>query len=325
VPEKTLEMPTSQNEALARGVIPTQKDKLRQSTLPTYRNTWRLWNGVCFAVVLLAVFTRPLFSLIRYAATSDLHSYTLLVPFVSAYLFNARRDQLPKKYESDVPLGILFLVAALTALVFTHSLDLAGRALSVNSRIVLLTFSFLCCLAANGFFFLGRRWMRAAAFPLGFLIFMVPMPDAMADALETASKYASAEVANLLFHLSGTPFVRVGLIFQLPNITIEVAQACSGIRSSWVLFITSILAANLFLRTPWRRFALVTFVIPLAILRNGFRILVIGLLCVHMGPQMIHSPIHHRGGPLFFALSLIPFFLVLWLLRKRDARTPQPK
>lgn len=280
---------------------------------------------MCFVVVLVAVFARPLLSLIRYSATSDLHSYTLLVPFVSAYLLFVRRDQLPKNYATDVPLGILFLVAALAVLAFTYSLDLAGRALSVNNRIELLTLWFLCCLAAGGFFFLGRLWIRAAAFPLGFLIFMVPMPDAMADALETASKYASTEVANLLFHLSSTPFVRAGLVFQLPNITIEVAQACSGIRSSWVLFITSILAANLFLRTPWRRFALVAIVIPLAILRNGFRILVIGLLCVHMGPQMIHSPIHNRGGPLFFVLSLIPFFLVLWLLRKGDARTPQPK
>jgi len=59
---------------------------------------------------------------------------------------------------------------------------------------------------------------------------------------------------------------------------------------------TSILAANLFLKTRWRRFALVAFAIPLAILRNGFRILVIGLLCVNAGPQMIHSLIHRRGG-----------------------------
>jgi exosortase len=167
--------------------------------------------------------------------------------------------------------------------------------------------------------------MRAVAFPLGFLIFLVPIPDAMANGLETASKYASAEVANLLFHLSGTPFLRAGLVFQLPNITIEVAQACSGIRSSWVLFITSILAANFFLRTPRRRFALVAFIIPLAILRNGFRILVIGLLCVHLGPQMIHSPIHNRGGPLFFVLSLIPFFVVLWWLRRGDVRTQPPR
>ena len=318
-------MPTTPNEALARDIISAQKEDLPGPTSPVHRSTGRFWSGTCFAVVLLAVFAWPLLSLIGYAATSDLHSYILLIPFVSAYLLYLRRDQLPKNYASDLSGGILFLGAGFVVLAFTYWLDFTGRALSINSRIVLLTFSFLCCLAAGGSFFLGRPWMRAAAFPLGFLIFMVPMPDAMADALETASKYASAEVANLLFHLSGTPFLRAGLVFQLPNITIEVAQACSGIRSSWVLFITSILAANLFLKTPWRRFALVAFVIPLAILRNGFRILVIGLLCVHLGPQMIHSPIHRRGGPLFFVLSLIPFFLVLWLLRPCDVRTRQAR
>jgi exosortase C (VPDSG-CTERM-specific) len=163
--------------------------------------------------------------------------------------------------------------------------------------------------------------MRAAAFPLAYLIFMVPMPDAMVNTLETASKYASAEVANVLFHLTGTPFLRAGLVFQLPNITIEVAQECSGIRSSWVLLMTSILAANLFLKSSWRRVVLIALVIPLGILRNGFRILVIGLLCVNAGPQMIHSPIHTRGGPVFFVLSLIPFLLLLWWLRRSEIPT----
>jgi len=276
-------------------------------------------------ILLLAAFGQSLLALANYAAHSALHSHILLIPFVSAYLLYIRRDQLPRKYVADLPLGMVFLAGGLGFFLFTYWLNFAGRALADNYYLVLLTLSFLCCLAAAGFFFFGRGWMRAAAFPLGFLIFMVPMPDAMADALETASKYASAEVANFLFHLSGTPFLRVGLIFQLPNITIEVAQECSGIRSSWVLFMTSILAANLFLKTPWRRFALVVFVIPLGILRNGFRILVIGLLCVHMGPQIIHSLIHRRGGPVFFVLALIPFFLVLWLLRKGDVHTRQPK
>jgi len=286
---------------------------------------WRFWGGVCFVIVLLAAFGLPLLGLANYAAHSELYSYILLVPFVSAYLLYLRRDQLPKKRVADIPLGILALAGGLGVFLFTHWLTFAGRLPADNYYFVLLTISFLCCLGAGGFFFFGRDWMRAAAFPLAYLIFMIPMPDAMADALESASKYASAEVANLLFHLSGTPFLRAGLIFQLPNITIEVAQECSGIRSSWVLLMTSILAANLFLKTRWRRFALVAFVIPLAILRNGFRILVIGLLCVNVGPHMIHSLIHRRGGPLFFMLSLIPFFLVLWWLRKGDVRTRQPE
>jgi len=306
-------------------MVPAQTEHVPESMAPSHGKTWRFWTGACFAIVLLAAFAQPLLALANYAAESELYSYILLIPFVSAYLLYLRRDQLPKNYAVDLRRAIVFLAAGLGVPAFRYCLDFAGQAPAGNLYLVLSTISFLCCLAAGGFFFFGRGWMRAAAFPMAYLIFMVPMPDAMADALETASKYASAEVANLFFNLSGTPFLRAGLIFQLPNITIEVAQECSGIRSSWVLLMTSILAANLFLKTRWRRFALVAFVIPLAILRNGFRILVIGLLCVNVGPQMIHSLIHRRGGPLFFMLSLIPFFLLLWWLRKGDARTQQPE
>ena len=318
-------MPTSPNETFARDINPAQIGNTSESISPPHLERWRLWSAACIAIILPAAFAQPLLMLIRYAAGSQLYSYILLVPFISVYLLYLRRDELPKNYGIDPPLGTLFLVSGLSALACTYWLDFTARVLSPNSRIVLLTFSFLCCLAATGFFLVGRRWMRAAAFPLTYLIFMVPMPDAMADALETASKYASAEVANVLFHFSGTPFLRDGLMFQLSNITIEVAQQCSGIRSSWVLFMTSILAANLFLKTPWRRFALVVFVIPLAILRNGFRILVIGLLCVNVGPQMINSLIHRRGGPLFFMLSLIPFLGVLLWLRRAEVHSRQPK
>ena len=65
---------------------------------------------------------------------------------------------------------------------------------------------------------------------------------------------------------------------------------------------------------------LVAFVIPLGILRNGFRVFVIGMLCVYVGPHMIDSPIHHRGGPVFFTLSLVPLFLLLWWLRRGEQR-----
>src|SRR6266576_3420790 len=314
------------NGAAARDpIVRAQGRNVSGSSASNHRNMWRFGSGACFAILLLAAFGRPLLGLANYAAHSSLHSHIVLIPFVSGYLFYLRRDQLPKERVADLPLGILALAGGLAVFLFAHWLAFAGRAPTDNYYFVLLTISFLCCLAAGGFFFFGRDWMRAVAFPLAYLIFMIPMPDAMADALESASKYASAEVANVLFQLSGTPILRAGRIFQLPNITIEVAQECSGIRSSWVLLMTSVLAANLFLKTSWRRTVLVAFIIPLGILRNGFRILVIGLLCVNVGPQMIHSLIHRRGGPAFFMLSLIPFFLVLWWLRKGDVRSRQPQ
>ncbi len=309
------------NGAAARDpIVRAQGRNVSGSSASNHRNMWRFGSGACFVILLLAAFGRPLLGLANYAAHSSLHSHILLIPFVSGYLLYLRRDQLPKERVADLPLGILALAGGLAVFLFAHWLAFAGRAPTDNYYFVLLTISFLCCLAAGGFFFFGRDWMRAVAFPLAYLIFMIPMPDAMADALESASKYASAEVANILFHLSGTPILRAGRVFQLPNITIEVAQECSGIRSSWVLLMTSVLAANLFLKTSWRRIVLLAFIIPLGILRNGFRILVIGLLCVNVGPQMIHSPIHTRGGPIFFVLSLIPLLLLLWWLRKGEIR-----
>ena len=124
-------------------------------------------------------------------------------------------------------------------------------------------------------------------------------------------------------NVTGLPLSRDGMFFRLPGITLEVAAECSGIRSSFMLFITSIVAGYVLLRERWTRTTLALVVIPLGIVRNGFRILTIAWLCVHVSPSMIDSPIHHRGGPLFFGLSLIPFFGLLLLLRRWEKRRGQ--
>lgn len=309
------------NEAASReGIITAGAGEAVRVARSDQGGKRRIWGAACFLLVIIAAFSQSLFTLLNYAVGSDLYSYILLVPFVSIYLLWIRRHQFANAYVTDAGLAVVCLTGAVVLLVFSLVGQSATRAANEPERLALVTLAFLCCVAGGGFFFLGRHWMRSAAFPLIYLIFMVPMPDSLRDALELASKSASAEVANLFFHLSGTPFLRQGPIFQLPNITIEVAQECSGIRSSLVLFMTSIVAANLFLKTTWRRFVLVAFVIPLGILRNGFRILVIGLLCADIGPQMIQSPIHTRGGPLFFALSMVPFLLLVFWLHRSENR-----
>jgi exosortase C (VPDSG-CTERM-specific) len=291
------------------------------------REQTRVWIFVAFAILLAALFFQPLLALAVHAARSDLHSHILLIPFVSAYLIYIGRHSLPTDYIFSPGWAMIPLIAGAIALGAAWVPGVFGSSLSLNDYLALTALSFVCLLAAGGFFFLGRKWMTAAAFPFAFLIFMVPMPDAMADTLETASKLASTEAASLFFDITGTPVLREGTIFQLPNIVIQVGQECSGIRSSWVLVMTSLLAANLFLKSTWRRAILVCFVIPLGIVRNGFRVFVIGMLCVHVGPAMIHSVIHHRGGPIFFALSLIPLFLLLWWLHRAEGRkgTPESK
>jgi exosortase C (VPDSG-CTERM-specific) len=261
------------------------------------------------------LFIQPLARLMWYAAQSDMHSHILLVPLIAGYLLYLERGRLPPADSGSLAGAATVGGIGITAL----AVGIGWRgSLSTNDGLALLTLAFVSAVAAGGFLFLGSKWMAAAAFPAAFLIFMVPLPDAAVDWLEKSSMLASAEVAAMYFNVIGTPLVRHGTVFELPGIVLHVAQECSGIRSSWVLFLSSLLASHLFLKTRWRRTLLVAFVIPLGILRNGFRILVIGLLCVHVGPHMVDSTIHHQGGPFFFALSLVPLLLLLWWLRRRE-------
>jgi exosortase C (VPDSG-CTERM-specific) len=270
---------------------------------------------------LTLLFIQPLTRLLLYAAQSDLNSHILLVPFITAYLLYIQRGRLPAGYRSSI-VGTV-TVAGIGMAALAAAIEWRGS-LSINDELALTALAFVCFVAAGGFLFLGSKWMAAAAFPIAFLIFMVPLPDAAVNWLENASMLASAEAAALYFTLAGTPLVRYGTVFELQGIVLRVGQECSGIHSSWVLFIASLLASHVFLRTRWRRIVLVAFVIPLGILRNGFRILVIGLLCVHVGPHMIDSVIHRRGGPFFFALSLGPLFLLVWWFRRQEHRLNLP-
>ena len=281
----------------------------------------RLAGCVGYLILLALAFIRPLTRLTLYAAKSDLNSYILLVPFIAGYLIYTQRVRIQAACRGSIAgtvtvggIGFATLVAGVVW----------SRSLSINDGLSLAALAFVSFAAVGGFLFLGARWMAARTFPVAFLIFMVPLPDAAVDGLENASMLATAEAAALFFNVAGTPTVRQGTVFELPGIVLQVARECSGIHSSWVLFLTALLASHLFLRTWWRRIVLVAFVIPLGIVRNGFRVFVIGQLCVHIGPYMIDSKIHRQGGPFFFALSLVPVFLLLLWLRHRERRLNLP-
>lgn len=278
------------------------------------------------AVVVLALgFSLPLWSLLRFAITDTLYSFIPLIPLVSLYLAGQRLKNLPA--ANVTPAGIpatLFFVAGLGVVAWYWLVPLV----LVTDRFAVAMLGFLLCLTGAGFWILGASLMRLLAFPFALLIFMIPIPVWMRDGMDNWLQHGSVVVAGWMLDAAGTPMLRSGLVVQLPGISIKVAPECSGIHSTLVLFITSILAGQLLLRRPWKRVVLCLVVIPLAILRNGFRVFVIGELCVHVGPQMIDSPIHHRGGPLFFALSLVPFFLLLYFLKRSErpeiSRQPTP-
>jgi exosortase C (VPDSG-CTERM-specific) len=264
----------------------------------------------------------PLVELTCYALKEEIHSHILLIPLISIYLASLKRNSLPRDRGDSVTGAVagalIFLVAA--AAVFIGPTLTGAAPWSRNDTMAQTATCFALLLVAGGFMFLGVSWMRLLAFPFALLVFMVPLPDMVVVTLENMLMHASAWLSHVLFQWTGTPVFRNGQVMELPGQTLEVARNCSGIRSSLVLFITSLIASYLFLSSSWHRALLVAMVIPLGILRNAIRILVIGLLCVHYGAPMIDSWVHRRGGALFFAVSLVPLFLAAAWFRHRETR-----
>lgn len=274
-----------------------------------------------FAVALALVtlgFAFPLWRLFGFAIGDDLHSYIPLMPFVSLYLAWTLKPELPRESApARAPAALLFAAGAAAAAGYLA----AARSVTpgtIENSLALGTLAWVLCLAGAGCWCLGGAMMRALIFPFGLLLFMVPFPVAVRTGIETALQHGSAAVADWMFFLAGTPLMREGMQFRLPGFSLEVAPECSGIHSTLVLFITSVVAGRMILARPWKRALLCLAVIPLALLRNGFRVFVLGELCVNVSPKMIDSPIHHHGGPLFFVLSLVPFFLLLYFLKKSE-------
>ncbi len=281
----------------------------------------RRWIALAVLGAVCLAFIPVLHAWFRISMSSDLHSHVILIPLVSVYLLVTDRKNLAwDSKPSPVPGIGLLVLSGITA----------GRAVispppwSAVDLTALEMLAFVGALWGAGLLCAGGRWMRSALFPMGFLLFMIPLPDVAVAHLERFLMVMSARLAEVLFSLGSIPVFKSGQVLELPGVTLEVAAECSGIRSSWVLFTTSVLAAYLFLPSLPRRLVLVAAVLPLAILRNAFRICVIGWLCVNHGPEMIDSWIHRKGGPVFFAASLVPLFLMAWWLGKRRAGTGFP-
>lgn len=282
----------------------------------------RLMGMAVFSCALLVVFLKPLFDLFRYSLGSDLYSYILLVPVISLYLIWQRREDLKLPLSMAWKPALPFLVLGLSLLWVSWSLAGSGARSNTSDQHTFTAAGFVSLLIGGCFFFCGVRLVKTFWFAIAFLYFMAPLPMVFSDWVTHALQHFSADVSYLLLTLSGTPVLRDGLVFHLPGINLEVAEECSGIHSTLVLFVSSFLAGHLFLRSPLKKAILVFLVFPLGVLRNGFRIWTISSLCVHVDPGMIDSPIHRRGGPLFFVASLVPFIAILLWMRRAELRKP---
>jgi exosortase len=263
------------------------------------------------------LFAKPLTALLRMSFLSDDVSYLVFIPFIAAWILFADRRKLFLNLSYAPILGAGLFFCAVSVGLLANLVDRGSLDLRLSGFILALVMLWVA-----GFLLLfGKTASRAACFPLLFLLLMVPLPQFLLDRVIYLLQAGSAWITGAFFDLVGVPALREGFVFHLPTISIEVAQECSGIRSSMALLILALVAAHFYLRNFWSKALFVICGLFIMIVKNGIRIATLTLLAVYVDPSFLTGRLHHRGGIVFFLAGLLLMLPVLWLLQRKEPQT----
>lgn len=223
------------------------------------------------------------------------YSHGFLVPCLSAWFAWRRWPQLREATVAPSPWGLALLGLGLALLAFG----------SVTLELFTSRASLVVLLAGTVLYLYGAEVFRLLCFPLAYLLFMVPLPYTVYDALALPLKGAVSAVATGGIRLLGLPVLREGNVIVFPNITLEVVDACSGLRSIMSLAALGTAFAFLFLPAGWRRWALVFATVPIAVATNILRVFVTGVLSWYMGADAAGGFFHEFEGIAVFAVAMV--------------------
>lgn len=257
----------------------------------------------------------PLAKLFTLASNNEHFSHLLLIPVLTFYLLYSNRTAILTSRKWSPLVGLLIMASGAVCY------WLAERQDGTQDRLTVEILAFVVTCWGLFLFSFGDESFRKSLFALAMLAFLVPLPTVMLDALIGFLQRSSAEVTALLFSVLHVPVLREGFVFSLSNFAIYVAEECSGLRSFFALVITSLVAGHWFLTSGLAKTALAVVVVPLAIIKNAFRIVGLALLANYVDPAFItDSALHRSGGIPLFLFSLVVLFGIVLILRRYERR-----
>lgn len=235
------------------------------------------------------------------------YSHGWVIAPIALMLAWRQRDRLRTAPFAPSRVGLVLVLGSL--LVF-----LAG---SLAAELFLTRISLIGVLAGTVLYACGPAHLRLLAFPLLFLIFMIPLPAIVFDRAAVSLQLVASALGEKLMRAGGVAVLRDGNVLRLASITLEVDEACSGIRSLMALISVTTLVGYLFEPVWWRRVAVAVAAIPLAVALNAARIGLTGMAALRYGPSAARGAVHEATGLVVFVIALACVCAVHW--RKRPA------
>jgi exosortase len=264
-----------------------------------------LWQIVVLAALLLWLYSPTLSHLVGQWWNDPNFSHGFFVPLFSAFVIWQERSRFAALTPRPSWWGLLFLGFGLCVLI-------AGQ---LGAELFLSRLSLLIVLAGSIVLFLGWNFFRALLFPWAFLFLMIPIPTIVFNLITFPLQLLASKVASTVLPWMGVPVLREGNVIQLPTMALEVAEACSGIRSLMSLVTLAVIYGYLMERKVAVRVLLALASIPIAVAANSLRIVGTGLLVQYWDPEKAEGFFHEFSGWLIFMVSLVMIYFLHRIIR----------
>jgi len=257
------------------------------------------WKGqICKAAALCILIAWLYFPIIFRLAKQCWHdpncSHGFLVPVFSSFVLWRQRSRLFALMPRPSTWGLPLLIFSLCVLVVGV----------LGAEIFLSRVSLLLLVASLTIYLLGWGHFRVALFPLAFLTLMIPLPEILLSRITFPLEILASRLAAVLLPFLGVPVLREGNLLRIPVMPLQVAEACSGVRSLVSLVTLAIIYGYFLESRKSIRVVLAVAAIPIAVVANGLRVVGTGLLAQYGDPSMAEGFYHSFSGLFIFLLSL---------------------
>jgi exosortase len=264
-----------------------------------------LWQVGILALLSVWLYSYTLERLVSQWWNDSNFSHGFFVPLFSAFVIWQERDRLARITPQPSWAGLGVLLAGLGVLI-------VGR---LGAELFLDRSSLLLILAAVVILFLGWNLFRAVLFPWAFLLLMIPIPTIIFNQITFPLQLLASKVAATVLPVFGVPILREGNVIILPAMALEVAEACSGIRSLMSLVTLAIIYGYLMEKRLWVRWLLALASVPIAVAANSVRIIGTGLLVQYWDAEKAEGYFHASWGWIIFVVSLVMLYALHGLVR----------
>lgn len=239
-------------------------------------------------------------------AVDENYSHGFFILPVALYFVWERRGRLASAPLQPTLLGLVLILLSLATM-------LVGV---LGSELFLTRISILGTIAGAVLFIYGRQHLKILILPVLFLLLMIPIPAIVFNQIAFPLQLVASRFGEFGLSTCGVPVLREGNVIQLANISLEVVEACSGIRSL-ISLLTLAIVYGYFIETRiWARTVLAVATIPVAILANGLRVALTGIAAHYYGPEVAHGFLHAFSGWLIFLVAFLMLFLLQRLIRR---------